>query len=336
MADDWQSEDKASPESMRKLKELLSHPDNQLCADCRAPHPKWASTNIGVFICIKCSGVHRSLGVDISRVISLTLDTWTDDQVELMLAVGGNDAANATYEAYAPHNSRPPSNASVQQRSDWIRRKYEDQEFLTPSLRIGSSVTMKHSRLSSIDSNSSETNTHSDDSSLNPKPPTSHSGKPKLTESNSNRQRPSRSSTMPPLDRINSGMVEFIGLLKIMVLKGRDLAVRDVLTSDPYVKAILGWQQVFDYDTFSADDIMGEAEVDVNPMVEAARMYEGVEIEVGRRQIGKWLATSDNALVRDSEIWLSNGRVTQEMSLKLQHVESGELDIALEWVPLTQ
>lgn len=95
-------------------------------------------------------------------------------------------------------------------------------------------------------------------------------------------------------------------------------------------------QQVFDYDTFSADDIMGEAEVDVNPMVEAARMYEGVEIEVGRRQIGKWLATSDNALVRDSEIWLSNGRVTQEMSLKLQHVESGELDIALEWVPLTQ
>lgn len=41
---------------------------------------------------------------------------------------------------------------------------------------------------------------------------------------------------------MQSGMVEFIGLLKIMVLKGRDLAVRDVLTSDPYVKAILGWQ----------------------------------------------------------------------------------------------
>jgi len=53
-------------------------------------------------------------------------------------------------------------------------------------------------------------------------------------------------------------------------------------------------------------------------------------------QIGKWLATSDNALVRDSVINLIDGQVRQDVFLKLQNVESGELDLELEWVPLDQ
>ncbi|KAH7840107.1 hypothetical protein Vadar_012734 [Vaccinium darrowii] len=54
----------------RRLKELLLQNDNHVCADCCAPDPKWASVNIGVFICLKCCGVHRSLGTHISKVIS--------------------------------------------------------------------------------------------------------------------------------------------------------------------------------------------------------------------------------------------------------------------------
>ena len=32
---------------------------NELCADCNAPNPDWASINLGVFICVNCSGIHR-------------------------------------------------------------------------------------------------------------------------------------------------------------------------------------------------------------------------------------------------------------------------------------
>jgi hypothetical protein len=43
------------------LKQLWSQPSNAKCADCGAPS-SWASVSIGVFICIRCAGLHRGLG----------------------------------------------------------------------------------------------------------------------------------------------------------------------------------------------------------------------------------------------------------------------------------
>lgn len=46
--------------------------------------PRWASWNIGVFICIRCAGIHRNLGVHISRVKSVNLDQWTQEQIQVL------------------------------------------------------------------------------------------------------------------------------------------------------------------------------------------------------------------------------------------------------------
>ena len=58
------------------MKKYLSRPENQLCADCKRPSPTWASLNIGVFVCIKCSGCHREIGVHITKIKSVELDLW--------------------------------------------------------------------------------------------------------------------------------------------------------------------------------------------------------------------------------------------------------------------
>lgn len=94
-------------------------------------------------------------------------------------------------------------------------------------------------------------------------------------------------------------------------------------------------QQVFDHDTFSADDIMGEAEIDIQPLITSAMAFGDAGI-LEDMQIGKWLKSQDNALLEDSVVSIINGKVTQDVTLKLQNVESGEIDLRIEWTPLEQ
>ncbi|GFY99920.1 ARF GTPase-activating protein [Actinidia rufa] len=72
---------------------------NDRCADCGAPEPDWASLNLGVLVCIECSGVHRNLGVHISKVRSLTLDVkvWEPSVISLFQSLG-NTFANSVWE----------------------------------------------------------------------------------------------------------------------------------------------------------------------------------------------------------------------------------------------
>lgn len=70
--------------------ELRALPGNNTCVDCDGKNPQWASVSFGVFMCLECSGRHRSLGVHISFVRSVSMDSWNEKQINMMRA-GGND-----------------------------------------------------------------------------------------------------------------------------------------------------------------------------------------------------------------------------------------------------
>lgn len=103
------------------FRQLLKELPNKSCADCKtAQHPRWASWNLGCFICIRCSGVHRSMGTHISRVKSVDLDVWTDEQVESMIK-WGNEKCNTFWEAKLPENY-VPDGLKIE---NFIRTKYD-------------------------------------------------------------------------------------------------------------------------------------------------------------------------------------------------------------------
>lgn len=89
--------------------------------------PRWASWNLGVFLCIRCAGIHRNLGVHISRVKSVNLDSWTPEQV-VTLQQMGNSRARAVYEAQMPDGFRRPQTDSALE--SFIRAKYEQKKYV--------------------------------------------------------------------------------------------------------------------------------------------------------------------------------------------------------------
>ncbi|GAB7348725.1 hypothetical protein MBLNU459_g7462t1 [Dothideomycetes sp. NU459] len=77
------------PETRSKLLEISKTNENNRCVDCGAPSPQWASPKFGIFFCLSCSGTHRSLGVHISFVRSITMDSFKVQEVQRM-SLGGN------------------------------------------------------------------------------------------------------------------------------------------------------------------------------------------------------------------------------------------------------
>uniref|UniRef100_A0A0D9XFI6 Arf-GAP domain-containing protein n=1 Tax=Leersia perrieri TaxID=77586 RepID=A0A0D9XFI6_9ORYZ len=127
---------------------------NNICADCGAAEPDWASLNIGILLCIECSGVHRNLGVHISKVRSLTLDVrvWEPSVINLFQSLG-NTFANTIWEEMLPslgsvdhgdisradiqenisHNltfSKPKHSDPIAVKEKFIHAKYAERDFV--------------------------------------------------------------------------------------------------------------------------------------------------------------------------------------------------------------
>ncbi|KAL7240214.1 hypothetical protein ACSBR2_005975 [Camellia fascicularis] len=148
------------------------------------------------------------------------------------------------------------------------------------------------------------------------------------------------------------GNQDLIGLLRIRVRRGINLAVRDIFTSDPYVVITMGGQtvktrvvpnncnpewneeltlsiknpvvpiilSVYDEDTFTRDDKMGDAEIDIQPYVECIKVGKTVKPNM------------KNCLAKESSIVCNKGKIYQDMRLRLRNVERGEVEVQLEWI----
>lgn len=128
------------------IRQVQDLPGNDKCVDCSTTkdRPTWLSTNLGVLACIECSGIHRDLGVHISRIQSLTLDNINTSQL-LIAHNMGNEVFNEIFEAklrqlesLAADIASPNTpfetlklkpNSSMEQRCEFIKSKYLQKKF---------------------------------------------------------------------------------------------------------------------------------------------------------------------------------------------------------------
>ena len=113
------------------MKKYLSRPENRFCADCKRPSPTWASLNLGVFVCIKCSGCHREIGVHITKIKSVELDLWPSKALTDFAKIN-NEIANAYWEYDLKNYDFQRLRDNEIRLIEFIRDKYEFKRWTKP------------------------------------------------------------------------------------------------------------------------------------------------------------------------------------------------------------
>ncbi|XP_064415428.1 arf-GAP with coiled-coil, ANK repeat and PH domain-containing protein 2 isoform X2 [Latimeria chalumnae] len=121
----------SSPKVSGVLQTARRVPGNSWCCDCGREDPRWASINLGVVLCIECSGIHRSLGVHVSKVRSLTLDSWEPELLKVICGLG-NDVINSIYESRWEETGDVKAAADSPRlvKESWIKSKYVEKKFV--------------------------------------------------------------------------------------------------------------------------------------------------------------------------------------------------------------
>lgn len=99
-----------------------------------------------------------------------------------------------------------------------------------------------------------------------------------------------------------------------------------------WITELLLLQEVFDKDLLKADDKMGNAFVNLQPLVSAARLRDILRVSSGETTLRKVVPDSENCLVRESSINCVNGEVVQNVWLRLRDVESGEVELTIKLI----
>jgi len=123
------SKARGSQKKDRSAAQILDIPGNEICADCGATDPQWASINWGVVLCIECSGIHRSLGVHITKVRGIRLDVWEPEILKVMAELG-NNIVNKILEGKVEGRQKPGPEADRGQKEIWIKDKYREKMFV--------------------------------------------------------------------------------------------------------------------------------------------------------------------------------------------------------------
>ncbi len=115
----------------KAVEAICNEPANSECADCGANGTRWATVNHGQFVCIRCSGIHRSLGVHISKVKSTNLDKWTSAEVAVMRMVG-NKLGRQLFESRLPSREKPSEADNDNVVKEFIIKKYDEKKYSAP------------------------------------------------------------------------------------------------------------------------------------------------------------------------------------------------------------